>query len=256
IQDVRGWHERFQKTPWHKTLAESPWVKGLMDSDEFRRLARFEQDLASVLDITWPQVRDDVLGDAVVLAYKSGMKADDEQGLLLVKARSASLLHRLIDRINEVQKKGKELQALEAIEYRGVKYVRRVERHSVHFYFVKGGLLAATTREDLLKRVIDAPAGKSGAILEHVRKASSPRPLATLWVNPRAVDAELAAKAKELDGSEGHALKKFVGIWQALDAFVVSLTPERSLELDVTLQARPKDLPAAAQRFFTQAGRP
>ena len=75
------------------------------------------------------QLRDDILGDAIVAAYRPGPpgKPDEEQGILLLRARNATLLASLIDRFNEAQKKSGDLIKLEEREYQGVKYYLRVD---------------------------------------------------------------------------------------------------------------------------------
>src|SRR5262245_58599393 len=268
VQDLRGHWARFQKSPWPKAIKESPWGAALLDSPEVKKLGEFVEKVSERLSVTWPQVRDDILGDAVVLGYRQGAGADDEQGVLLLKARKADLLARLVDRINKEQTKAGELKRVVEQNYNGVKYYRREEIGKNHFYFLQGPLLAFTGREETLRQVMDLQAkpGKEPRLLQQLQRAgvvSAPknarqgaRPLAALWVNPRTFDGEMQQRLGKAGPAEAHALKQFVKLWSAVDALVLSFTPDRELELSLTVQARAQNLPQPVQRFFTAPTKP
>ena len=69
----------------------SPLGKTLAGSTKVKQLAKFETDLKALLDLDWKQIREDILGDAVVLAYRPGPpgKPEQEQGLILLHAHNA-----------------------------------------------------------------------------------------------------------------------------------------------------------------------
>src|SRR5205807_1811570 len=146
--------------------------------------------------------------------------------LFLLWARDPALLERLIDLVNEGQKKSGELRELEVRTYKNVKYVRRDEKVRPHYYFRDGALLAFSSEEDLIKRVIDrhvAPKPSPPSLAGAFGAWPAERALAVLWVNPRMLDAELELKAKQAQGSEAAVLKHLLVYWKALDGIVVSL---------------------------------
>src|SRR5262249_28721662 len=48
----------------------------------------------------------------------------------------------------------------------------------------------------------------------------------------------------------------FAKYWKALDAALISVSAGNDFELSLTLQGRPKELPAPAQKFLTTAAQP
>ena len=95
-------------------LAELPFLKSRLNSPEIMKLLNIQQKLLQDLEITPEQLRDDILGDAVVFAYRHGSadKPEHEQGLVLVWAHDKGYSLGLLDRANEMQKKSGELKDL------------------------------------------------------------------------------------------------------------------------------------------------
>lgn len=240
MHDLRGYSTQFVQSPWHRILNKSALALALSASNEFQLLEKFEHELSKRLDTRWPQLRDDILGDAVVFAFRHGKMPEDEHGLLLLKARDPILLARLIERINADQKNSGVLKDLKEVKYRGRTYLRRVERTTTHYYWVDGPLLAVSGREEALRQVLDlhAKEAKPAAVAEQIQRAGAAGALLAFWVNPRAFDDELKQKTRDLDPAEAHGLKQFLTIWEGLDALVFSFRPGRDLELTLTVQAR------------------
>src|SRR5262249_27747245 len=187
VTDLRGQSEKLQQTPWLKALLASPLGKMLAESPELKHLDRIDAFLRLQLNASWRQLRDDLLGDAVVFAYRPGLpqQREREQGLALVRARDDALLARVIERINDDQKKSGELKSLEARVHKGVRYFRRAEARGDRFYWVSGPLFAYTGEETLLRRVIDLHRGPPAppALAERLRDLGADRALAVLWIN-------------------------------------------------------------------------
>ena len=74
-------------------------------------------------------------------------------------------------------------------------------------------------------------------------------------INPRSFDADIANSAKGGKGSEQSFLKEFANYWKAVDgvALSVNLTPD--IEVGLSLNVRKADLPKAAAKFLTEAGK-
>ena len=260
VQNLREEAESWSRSHWIKTVRASALGQSIEKSPEFDRLVRFEEELRKRFGVNWGKLRDDIFGDAVVLAYWPALPdhPEQEQGLLLVRARRADLLKKLVDALNDHQFKNKELSRLEERQHEGVKYHLRKDQRSEHFLLIDGNLLAFTGKESLVKRIIDqrqAPANKKNVIAQQLNRAGAARALAALWVNPRAFDAELEQRAKN-PGPEGQLLQSFLTYWRPLDAIVLSVSDVGDLEIRLAIQARAGDLPAAIQKSFTEPSKP
>lgn len=256
VQDLRANWQRLQQVPWFASLKlETEIAK----NPELARVATFVHEMLARVQVTLPQLRDEILGDAVVLAYRPGSASQPEEecGLVVLRARDADLLARLVDRINQEQKNEGGLKALIEAEYKGMKYVRRVERGTTHFYALHGPLFIATNREELLQQVLDArAAGHKSDLVERWRRARADQGLVAAWVNPRALDREIERDAQSKTGAEAGALRHFLNYWRALDAVWLTVRPHDNFELALTVQGRPENLPDAAQRFLKAAAQP
>ena len=261
VHDLRGQAARWDKSPWIQALKKSALAQAFIDTPEFKNLLKLQLDLKKHLDIDWPTLRDEVLGDAVVFAYQPGPpgKPEEEQGVLLIRARQAQVLAKLLDSLNRVQKAGGELKDLETREYKGMHYVRRQEQKETHYYYLQGPFLAYTGKEELLKRILDQKQqGNSEAppLALQLKKAGADQAAACLWINPRFLDAELQQKTAGLAGPEAILFKVFQNHWNAFDALVVSAAAQDNLELRLTILARDKDLPAATRDLFAGPPQP
>ena len=65
IQDLRGHSQSFLQSPFAKKLWESPIGMTIASAPEQKKLLEFEAQLQQGLGVTWPQLRDEVFGDAV-----------------------------------------------------------------------------------------------------------------------------------------------------------------------------------------------
>ena len=252
VSDLRGHWQKLDQAAWFKALRASPLVQGVISGPEFRDVLNFERDLKQYLQVDWPTLRDDVVGECVVFAYRPpGPGQDDEQGLFLIKARNEGLLKRLIDRVNELQRQAGELKELEPRKHLGVTYYRRVHDKNTHFYFQQGAVLAITAKEDIIKAVIAQKSETPAPIYQALHCAGADKALAAVWLNPRVFDAELQLKAKQKI-EEGKTLEGFLAYWRALDGVVVSCDVGAHLEARLTLLTRTADLPPAARKWLEQ----
>src|SRR5207247_560313 len=146
-------------------------------------------------------------------------KPDQDQELILVRARNADVLNRLIERVNHVQKEMGQLKDVEVRERAGRKYCRRVEPTGDTFYYLNGAVLAFSSREEMIKQAIDldrsAAVEETPAIAKQLRLLGADSSLATLWLNPRAFDNLLATASASLPGEIAQVLKTFQAYWQA-----------------------------------------
>lgn len=262
VQDLRGHAAALLESPFAKQFEKSPLAEVLRSAPELQRLEAMEKELRKGFGIGWPQLRDDVLGDAVVFAYRPGPagKPEQEQGIILLRARDAKLLGELFDRLNRAQKDAGDLKALEVREHAGRKYVRRAERKGDRFYFVRDGLLAMTAQEPMLRQALerdrDAPAKDEPPVARQLRLLGADKPLAALWINPRAFQGEMQRRAADAKGADAAVLKTFLGYWKALDGIALCLDVHKDVDLSLTVRGRKDELPPAARRLLAEASKP
>jgi hypothetical protein len=130
VQDLRGHLEQLQESPFVQQFHRSPLGQVLHNAKEMQKLLEVEKQLQKSFRLDWARLRDDIFGDAIVLAYRPGPpdKPGQEQDLILIRARDADFLTQLVDRINQAQKGAGELQEVEPRQHQGQKYFRRVEK--------------------------------------------------------------------------------------------------------------------------------
>jgi hypothetical protein len=258
VQGVRAHGANLAGSPFADHLRRSPLGAVLSNSAELRRLEKAEKLLQTLLGFGWAELRD-LLGEAVVFAYRPGPpgKPEQEQGLVLLRARTPRVLAVVVERFNEAQKATGELKELTERDYKGVKYFRRVERKEVNFYLLRGPVLVFSGKEEMLRQAIDrdraVSAGAEPAVALRLRELGLERALLALWINPRAFDADVQARAVR---SADAGARTFAAIWKALQSIGLAVNLDRDLALTLAVRARPDELPASARRFLTEAARP
>jgi hypothetical protein len=254
MSDLRGNAQRWDRAPWVRSLRQLPIVKGIVDSPEAHQLAAFEGELKKHLGLDWPTLRDDLLGDAVVLAYRPAPpgQPEREQGMIALRAAKPTLLAEVVERFDALQKTTGELKALEPLKHRGATYYRRVHIRNTHYYYLHGALLVVAGSEEMLRyaieRDLDAAVGTS-PWPERFRRAGARSALVTLAVNPSVIDP-FPQPAK------GEKRQSFAGFWHALDGAFVTVAADTKLELRVVLQGRSEAMPQWAQPLFTDTPPP
>ena len=264
LQDMRGHAASLQTSPFIEQLRQSPFGARLRNSEDLKKLDQLEIKLKEKLGLDWAQLRDDILGDALVFAYRPGPpgKPDEEQGLILVRARNAKVLADLIERLNKSQKEEGVLKEVEELRHESATYYRRVERDKPPtFYYVHGPVLVVSSREDMLRQAIDCdrtrPADAEPIVTRRLRELDADRALFAMWINPRAFDAEVESKHAGVPAERVATVKHFGLYWKALDSIVLSLLPTgREVRLSLGIRARVAELPEAARRLFREAATP
>jgi hypothetical protein len=247
VRDLRGQHARLLESRWFAAFRASEAGQALFAAPELTRLARQEKELGKVFDVDWPTLRDDILGDELVLAHRPPPpgKADDEQGIVLLRARQPELMARLIQRLNELQRGSGELKSVDSVAYKGRTYHKRNDRGKELFYLLEGPLLAVTGKEAVMHSIIDQlqqPPAEGSLWRQRFRRAGADQAFVALGANPRLLDANLAAKSNE------------AAFLQALEAIFVVLQPgDEALELRLSVQATPEQLPSWLRAVLLEA---
>jgi hypothetical protein len=261
INNLRPQSQKLADCAWVKRIEKSVLGKTMLDSPELKQVFRLDGELERHLDINWQQLRDDILGDCVVFAsQRNAANPNDEKLLILLWARNDELLSRLLKSINQAQLQSGEVKEVQKRSYKDWTIYRRAENKGDRFYFQSGSLFVFSTNEALLRQVLDRqklprPTSPS-VVVQSFQRLRHKNALLTVWVNPRAFDAEIRQKAATADEDGAQVQKNFLRYWQALDALAASVVVQPDPELLLSLQGRPDALPDSARRFLQVAAAP
>jgi hypothetical protein len=254
VRDLRGHAQKWERAPWIQSLRQLPLVQAIIESPEARQLGAFEGELKKHLGVDWQGLRDDILGDRVVIAYRPGAagQPEAEEGMIALRAARPKRLAELVDRFNELQKNSGELHALDTLKHHSATYYRRVHVRNTHYYYLHGPLLVVAGSEDMLRQAIDRdiePAANGGPWAARFRRAGAEQALVTVAINPQALDPfPRPAKGEKPQG--------FAGFWRALDGAFLTVAADAKLALRLSLQGRVADMPSWAQPLFTETVEP
>jgi hypothetical protein len=262
IEDLRGHGAALVDSPFVRQFASTPFGSKVVHSPETEKLDAVDKFLQLYLNVTATQLRDEILGDALVVAYRPApsRQPGQDQGLFLVRARNAELLAGLVGRLNELQEKSGDLESVEAKEHAGRKYIHRTERNGENYYYLRGPVLAFAPHEEILHEVIDldrkAPLEGEPPVARQFRLLGVGQPLAALWINPRAFVPALEQKASSAEGAPAVPLRALLGYWKALEGIAVSLVLEKDVAVSLAVRGRTTQLPPSAVRFLNTAAEP
>ncbi len=261
LQGLRTHWSALRESPFAEQLRKSGLAETVLSMEDRHKLDLAEKKL-QLLGLDWTRLRDDLLGEALVFAFRPGPpgKAEQDQGLFLLRVQNAQTLADLIERFNDAQKKAGMLKELQECEHNGIKYFRRTSTRDVAFYLVRGPILLLTSQEEMLQQALDQertlPPEAEPPLTRQLKELSADRALLALWVNPRALDAAMTARATQLPPAETAAVSTVAAWWKAVEGVVLSLQLDRDLSLSLALRARTEQLPPVARTFLAQAGQP
>jgi hypothetical protein len=225
-------------------------------------VAAADAALREHLKISAAELRDDILGDLVILAYRPGPpgKPEQEQGLLLLRARNEKRLAELLERITLVQRTSGDLKQLDERTHHGKTYYHRVEKKGENYYYRNGPVLAFSTREAILRQVMDLEdrslSAAESRVVTELHRLGADQGLAALWINPRAFDADLEAKAAQGQGGEAVFLRTLLAYWKALNGIALTADLDRdAIELNLTIAVKPDQSLPGGRRLFGTAPR-
>jgi hypothetical protein len=260
LDNLRDHSTALEQSPFAEFFRQSAAGKALLQPDDLKQLQMVHRYAEKILGISLEKLRDDILGDGVLFAYRPGPpgKPEQEQGLLLLRARNERLLIDLVNRLNKLQKDRGDVVRLEDLEHNGIKYVRRVERgDKPPTYYCLDGSMLLFGQEKMLQQALDQGRQKDESVLmRRLRQSGSEGALLTLWVNPRAFDAEVAARVGGAAANEERAVRTFATWWKALDGLTLSVRLDGDLSVELALQGRRTALPPALRQLLTEGDKP
>jgi hypothetical protein len=255
VKDLRTHSAAIREGPFAEILSKSKLFQALLAKPEIKHLDAVTEQISRTLHTDWTQVRDDLIGDAVVLAYRGVAPGspDKESGLLLTWTRNAEFATQIIERMTAVQKESGELKEVETRSYQGASYVRRVKAQGAdEFLFRKGAVLALSSQEEMIRRIIEldsqAPVNQQPPLARELESLRVQDAAVALWLNPRYFDKELNENARKAAGGDAAFLTQFASYWKAVSGVALSIRLERYLELSLSIGARSDVLPASLKQ--------
>jgi hypothetical protein len=263
IEDLRGHTAQLLQSPLVTQFRKSA-MGAMLDSDrDWQKLAEGQKQLEALLGLDWTKLRDDILGDAVVFAFRPGPpgKPNEDRDLLLVRAREPQALAKLVERVNLFQIGSRDVKAIEPLEHKGQRFFHRVDAKGASFYALEGPILVISSQEAMLRAALDRMPAAEGedesAIGRQLRSLLGPeKRLASLWLNPRAFDASIAAKVEQASDEQAAVIKNLLVYWKAVEGVAIGVGIHDHMECMLAVRARTNGLSPAAQRFFAEAAKP
>jgi hypothetical protein len=257
VSDLREHMAQLRDVPWVKALRDSPLARVVSQSPEATKLRAVEDQVKKQLQVGFDRLRDDLVGDAVVFAYRPGPpdKPEQEQGIVLIWARDVKLLAKVIDLLNAKVKEP------ERREYKGVAYRCRVDgRGHATYYYVNDHLVVFSAHEAMVRQVIERELARkqntrdkaAPFLVEQLRRLGADKALVALWVNPRAFEAHIRKNVEAAKGPQAFVFRTFMRYWQALDGAALAISVHKEVEIKLAARARTDKLPAAVQRFLNE----
>ena len=258
-QDWSTHSQRIAASPFLVRLKESDLGQSLLNPDAMGKIFALESVLTDALHLSVGQLRDDILGDAIVYAYQPGQpgKPDDDSGILLVKARNAKTLAKLVDNFNGVQKESGELKTLTEIPLGKLAYFHReLTDGTDEYFFVREGVFAFSKNERSVKQVLALGAAppKAAPFLDAYNRLGLMKPALAAIFQPRLLDGDLRSKITATPNDHAKAfLKQFARIWSSTNAIAIALDLGTDVELALHVSFDPTTLPAELKPFLGES---
>lgn len=256
VQNLRDHLKEVSEGPFAAWFPSSALGKQILGSQSLKGFIDGATPVLGALGLTPTELLHDIVGDAVVFAYTPAPASDPkgERSVILVRPRKMDALTGLIDRVNDLQKKGGEVKEVAERKHAGLAYFERQKPDGPSdFYCVRDGVFVFSQSEAEIRAVLDRaklPKDKPPVLADRLAKLGATDAVVAVLVNPRPLDAELAATVKAARGDERPFLATFAEVWKATDAAALYLSLGAGAEVGVSLHFDPKKLPAGLKDWL------
>lgn len=260
VQGLRDKAAALAESPALAAIAHTPLGKAIAQEIDNAPWQEIDGFLRLRLDLSLAKLRDDFLGDAVVVAFRGPTvdEPDREQGLVLMWVRDPAQAQVVLGRLEQLP----DVQRVDQLMRQGQPYLRLTKTNgATEFFFAHGSLVGFATDEAMLRTALDreqaepAVADQSPWLSQRLEALGVQERLAVWWWNPRAFDGEVEAQANGTDAELAAFLAQFRKHWQALDGAALFVDLDEELEIGIALEVRRGDLPISTQRFLHEAER-
>jgi hypothetical protein len=265
VQNGRDHARNLAESPFGQWFPTTTFGKRLLDSTQLKQFRDSSAAILKELGTTRQELIDDVFGDAIAFAFSpaSRGRSNDERAVILVRPRKPETLAKIIEKLNAFQTMNGELKAVARHEYTGGEYFERQKPEGgSEYYCFRGGVFAFSTSEADVKAIIDqdkaaAPVGeKVPELVARMQSLGVADAAAVVLVNPRALDAEVKAKAAAAKPDMKRFLDKFAEVWAGIDSAAIYLTFDKHVEVGLSLRFQPDKLPPEAKKFLASLREP
>jgi hypothetical protein len=259
VRDLRGHADRVLRSPFAGHIQAHALFKAIQAAPELEKLGEFEKFIEKQLQTTTRELRDEVLGDAVVVAFWPAHGVEPERGMFLTHARKPELLQAVVNRLQTALKASGDLVQVENRMHAGAPYQRWSQMGGkVNYVFVAGPILAITEHEPTLQKLLQNCAdGKSDSGLpQRLRDLGVDQALATLWINPRSFDAAMQERLKAAPAAEQAFLANFLRYWKATQGVALALEADRDIGVRLAIELDHDRLPESARRLLAGLEKP
>ncbi|MBX7103197.1 MAG: hypothetical protein K1X57_03905 [Gemmataceae bacterium] len=256
VTDLRGHSNQLAASPFLKKWRESPMGQRALASPALQQLNEINQSLRRDVGADAVELRNEVLGDAIVLIWRPGPpgKPEMDDSLILVRPRDAAMAARVLAQVEKQQRKAGTSGAAQTRSHAGREYTHRTRTGEPdEFQYVRGNLIALGSGERLLKEVIaadtDDPVRESPWVTRF-RQTGVGDAAVLWWINARTFDAHLETNRPPAQSPEGVAFTAVMRHWQACDAVAAYLNLGADAKMGLVIAARPDALPESTRRLF------
>jgi hypothetical protein len=249
-------------------VQELPAFRSWLGSDKVGDFLRSRDQIEQFFQTTFAEIRDDVFGDAVVLALRlpadKAAEPAEARGVLILKARDPKLLRRLVDLVNSTQQQNGEIADLVERTHGETAYHTRTfapgDPHLPEsFVIFDDGTFAFSNAEALIHEVIDRKAkrGSTPSVADHpgFRAMSARLPsqaAARLFVEPRSARrllGSIPAPVSADDHNIGAMVERYVGALDYVGAALV--VRDREIRLQAIQAFQPDRIRDLAGPWFS-----
>lgn len=263
---VQGLRERsriIEASPFAEWIG-SNFKSTLGGAPELQKLKDAEGVFTTFLGVSINDLKDEILGDVVVLCYQPGVpgKPETEQGAVMLKARDPAKLSQLIGKLNALQKSSGEVRSIDSRTYREQEYFKRAKNDTGgEYYLLDDGLFVFAAQESAIHAVIDRrlhvaneKISAKGRVNESLARLGLTNVFMTCWVNPRKLDADVQSHAKAAVDPDERALRQqFLQVWSSLDEIAIYLNAEKDLELGLSATYRAPTMPPELRKVLNSS---
>ena len=251
VDHLRDHAAAFLKSTLAADLNKLPAVQAWFASEKYRQFERSRTQIEAHLGVNLTDLRDQLLGDAVILALRlppdAPPDASQARGLLLFEARDLALLNRLIRVVNTTQEKSGELTGVFDRQRNGSTYHARefppaAGRPAECYVVFPDGTFAFSNSESMIQSVIDRKArAHDGDEAAHAGSRAAPGlgslpklkavqgqlpgpAVARLFVDPRQFERLLASQPRPSKPTDARLLAILERYLAAVDYAGAALT--------------------------------
>lgn len=247
IEDIAGHYQSLAGSKSYQNASESTIVKSWQASAEYRAMLQAQLLLPIYFGTSLAELRDQIFGDAVVMAFRPGRTPDEEPvGVLMVRARDEKFLTRLVHSVTRPVGDRK----VTRLTFRDTEYFRREELGGrVDFVLRMGAIGVLCGQESAVREVIDTHLDKNGlgtvTIFREMRASLPEKCLVQFLLHPRPFDPLIEGAIPPDSRPERELSGLLVDFWHSLRWTAFSLRFTDAMQVGFHLSLDEDTLPGA-----------